>query len=374
MHFTIKKSVLLKNLNYVSKAIVNNSPVPSLSGVLFELNNEGLVLIGSNLETNIKAFIPKTINSEEVMQINTLGSMVLNASFVNEIVRKIEDEHISFELLDQKMCKITSTKSVFSLNCIDHSDYPKFIVDKSEDVLTFENSKIKEFIHQTVFAISKNEARPVLTGLNFNFVSDLLNISATDSYRLAYKSVKLDDSYDYNLIIPGKSLIDLTSIIDDSGSLKMYLFNAKVIFEFDNIIYQTKLLEGTYPNTQKLLPEEFNLEIKTDAKDFVKAVERASILSRDRMKNVVQLVVEGNHAKLLSNTPEFGKVDEDLTIENLTGGNIDISFSARYIKEAILALDCKTVIIKFNSDMKPFICVNEEDNSIIQLVLPVRTY
>ncbi len=374
MKFSIEKNILEKNLNYVSKAIQSNTPIPALSGILFEITNEGLVLIGSNLEINIKAFIPKFEKEKELINIEEIGLVVLNNSFITEIVKKIDSEFINFEVIDSNIIKIYNQHSEFLLNIIDAEDYPKLNVDKSSSFISFSKKEFKNIIKSTIFAISKNETRPILTGINFHFISNFININATDSYRLSYKKLSIDKDFDFNLIIPGKSLYILNSILSDDKDLTMYIFNNRLIFEFDNVIFQTKLLDGTYPNTQKLIPETFSLEISTSIRDLKNAVERASILSRDRAKNVVKLKINENQAHILSSTPEFGKVDEELKITNLTGGEIDISFSARYLLDAINSFNSESVHLKFNSDMKPFICLSPDDESLIQLVLPVRTY
>ncbi|MFV0424123.1 MAG: DNA polymerase III subunit beta [Bacilli bacterium] len=374
MQFQIDKKMLQTNLNYVSKAVSSKTPIPALNGIKFELNQEGLILIGSGLELTIKAFIPKVVNEKEIINIQTTGTMIVNETYITEIVKKVEDDFISFELIEGNQVRIKTKQAKFNLNCISAEEYPRIDIIKSDENITFTKADFKKIISQTVFAVSRQESRPILTGVCFDFVGNVVNIAATDSYRLSNKLYTNNGELNANIIIPGKSLMDLNNICNGFGDITMHVFSNKVMFEFDNVVFQSKLLEGTYPNVSKLIPTDFETEIIVDSKSLVNTIDRASILSRDKTKNVVKLQLDNNNAIISSNSPEVGKIEESIFIESIKLGSFDISFSARFVREAILSHDCEKVLLKFNGDMKPIIIVNPEDNTNIQLVLPVRTY
>lgn len=374
MKFSIDKKILQNNLGFVNRAIDSKTPIPALNGIKFDLTEDGLILVGSSLETSIKAFIPKTVNDREIINSNSTGTIILNHNFITEIVKKVDEDIINFELIDGANIKVSTATSVFNLNSISPEEYPKIDIIKSENKVVFKKSDLTTIVNQTVFSVSRNESRPILTGVNFNCVGNIINISATDSYRLSNKIITHDSDLNANLIIPGKSLADLNSICNGVGDITMYVFSNKVMFEFDNVVFQTKLLEGSYPNTQKLIPEEFSTELSISGKSLVNTIDRASILSRDKTKNIVKLTLEDGVAVISSNSPEVGKVEEKVDCNFIKPGSFSISFSARFVREAINALNSETVILKFNGDMKPFLIVNPEDNTVIQLVLPVRTY
>lgn len=374
MQFQIDKKMLQTNLNYVSKAVSSKTPIPALNGIKFELNQEGLILIGSGLELTIKAFIPKVVNEKEIINIQTTGTMIVNETYITEIVKKVEDDFISFELIEGNQVRIKTKQAKFNLNCISAEEYPRIDIIKSDENITFTKADFKKIISQTVFAVSRQESRPILTGVCFDFVGNVVNIAATDSYRLSNKLYTNNGELNANIIIPGKSLMDLNNICNGFGDVTMHVFSNKVMFEFDNVVFQSKLLEGTYPNVSKLIPTDFETEIIVDSKSLVNTIDRASILSRDKTKNVVKLQLDNNNAIISSNSPEVGKIEESIFIESIKPGSFDISFSARFVREAILSHDCEKVLLKFNGDMKPIIIVNPEDNTNTQLVLPVRTY
>lgn len=374
MEFSIKKSVLLHNLNYVSKAISSKSPIPALSGVKFDLTDDGLILIGSSLETTIKSFVPVSVNGEQVINIKSKGSVIINESYISEIVKKVEEDTINFELLDGSIIRIFTDSSTFNLNFISNEEYPKIEIEKSDDFIVFNKGDLNTIISQTVFSVSRNESRPILTGVCFNFVGNLITVNATDSFRLSHKVIKHDKDITMKLIIPGKTLADLNAICSNASNVTMYLFGNKVMFEFDNVVFQTKLLEGTYPNTDKLIPEDFSTEFTVDSSAFIKTIERASILSRDKTKNVVELTLKDFGGIISSNSPEVGRVEDRINFDYSKTGDFSISFSARFIKEAIQSFNTNNVLIKLNGDMKPIIISNPEDDSVTQLVLPVRTF
>lgn len=375
MNFSINRNLLLKNLLIVSKAISSKTPIPIFSGIKFELTENQLILIGS--DTDISIYV--NIDASQDLVINETGNIVLQAKYLIEIIRKVDSEFITFELLDGFTIKIIASNSEFELNGINGVEYPAIQFDKSDDKVTFDANVLKTIIKQTVFSVSTSENRPILTGVNFLLKNGLLEVIATDSYRLSQKKLDLyvNTQLECNIVIPGKSLVELSkSISGDKSQINMYIHSNKVLFEFDNILYQTRLLEGTYPDASRLIPNEFGIEVNVNLHEIYSAIDRASLLSYDRSKNIVKLEIDGskNNLEILSNSPEIGRVNEYVNINNEIDGSLIISFSARYFMDALKSLDCTNVSISFNSDMKPFIIKNQDDESVTQLILPVRTY
>jgi DNA polymerase-3 subunit beta len=261
---------------------------------------------------------------------------------------------------------------------MDASEYPNLELEVTENPIRFETDVFKGFVNQTVFAISALETRPILTGVNFKLLANGLEIVATDSYRLASKKIQLTSfsNRNVNIVIPGKSLIELSRILlPDVPELEMHVFGNKVLFKNGDLILQSRLLEGTYPDTSRLIPTEFEFEFNVSTQLIYNAIDRASLLSRDRTKNVVKMMIKGNNVvEIISNSPEIGKVHEEVEVELLNGNELVISFNARYVMEALKYLNCEVVKFSFNGDMKPFIIQNVYDDSTLQLVLPVRTY
>ena len=236
---------------------------------------------------------------------------------------------------------------------------------------------LKAIVNQTAFATSNEESKPVLTGINFNIVGDVLECNATDSYRLARKVVKLDKVSDenYNIVIPSRNLVEYTKILgDDEEVVELHIFNNKVLFKNGNLKFESRLINGAYPNTSNLLPEDSMLVVSTNLNDFYNVIDRVSILTSDKEKNIVTLETQGNTLILKSSSVEIGRVEEKMTINKNNDEDIKISFSAKYMMDALKSFSTETVDLHFVGEIKPILIKSTEDETLTQLVLPIRTY
>lgn len=372
MKFTIKKKILLDNLINVTRAISTKNIIPILNGIKMDLTSEGLYLTASDSELTIKSFI----EYKEITKIDIEGSIIIQSRFILDIIRKLPGDLVNFELVDGLKIRIYTDNSEYNLNCLDPNEYPIIKMEEQKDPFIINSNIFKNIINQTVFAISTQELRPLLTGLNFKIVGDILECIATDSYRLAKKIVKLDKATDdeINIVIPGKNIIELDKILAEDDNLEMHIFNNKVVFKYKNITFQSNLLSGTYPNTSNLIPTDFNYMININLRDYYDAIDRAALLTQSKDKNIVKMSVNGNEMLISSFASEIGKVEEKLSIESNNTGNIDISFSAKYMLEALRTFKDEQILILLNGEVKPIVVKSVEDESLIQLILPIKTY
>ena len=236
----------------------------------------------------------------------------------------------------------------------------------------------KDLVNQTAFAASNEETKPVLTGLNFNIIGDILECNSTDSYRLARKVIKLDKPSEdnYNIVIPSHNIVEFSRLIgdDEDEVVEVHIFSNKVLFKYKTLLFQSRLINGTYPNTSNLLPNEANLIITADLNEFYSVIDRASILTSDKEKNIVTLETDGNTLLLKSSSLEIGKVEEKMQVKKSVNDDIRVSFSARYMMDALKSFDSQTVEIHYVGEVKPIIVKTSEDDTLTQLVLPIRTY
>lgn len=373
MRFIISRNVLEESLNIVSKAVTNKTPIAVLTGIKFDLDERGLTLTGSDTDLSISTFIPVENNTKQNITVFSTGSCVLNARYVTEIVKKIDSDRIEIELIDSTLVKITDQKSNFSLNSINVADFPFIDFNFDNNVIVMKGDLLKQVIAQTIFATSVKETRPILTGINFKIDGNVLEAVATDTYRLAKKRVTLGDSAYVNVTIPNKSLNEVSKIVVGNEEVTIDFFEKKVLFKVGNTIISTRVINGVYPDTSRLIPENFDYKLTTLTNDLVSAVDRASLLSTDG-NNIVKLSMNVDKIELSSRSQEIGSVVEKISNYEYKGNKLDISFSAQYIEDAIKAIGSSEVELSFTSEMKPFIVKNKEDNSVVQLVLPVRTY
>ena len=378
MRFTIKRELLLEGLNKVSKAISTKNLIPVLAGIKFELRRNKLTLTASDNDITIQVVVSS--DKEDEFKVYEEGNIIIQGKYILDIVRKLPDKYINIEVIDEmKILIYTDNKnSEFNLNGISESEYPTINLEESKKKISIKNSIFKEIVNQTAFATSNEETKPILTGINFNIVGNILECNSTDSYRLARKVITLDKESEenYNIVIPSHNILEFIRIIDESHDdmVEVHIFNNKVLFKYKNILFQSRLISGTYPNTKNLLPDSSYMVIDANLDEFYNVIDRASILTSDKEKNIVTLETDKDTLILKSSSTEIGRVEEKMNVKKSIDDDIKISFSARYMMEALKTFSTKDVEIHYVGEIKPIILKSKEDESLTQLVLPIRTY
>ena len=375
MKFTIKKDILLDALLKVSKAISTKNLIPVLAGIKFELKKKKLTLTASDNDITIQTTI-ESLNDDD-FKIENEGSIIIQGKYILDIVRKLPDEYINVEVIDELQIMIFTENSEFNLNGISESEYPNIGLEESKKKIDIKSGLFKNIVYQTAFATSNEESKPILTGINFNIAGNILEVNSTDSYRLARKVVELEKSSEenYNIVIPSRNILEFTKILGDNEEIvELHIFNNKILFKNDNLKFESRLINGTYPNTSNLLPEDSVLVVSTNLSDFYNVIDRVSILTSDKEKNIVTLETNGNILTLKSSSAEIGRVEEKMNINKNNKEDIKISFSAKYMMEALKSFSTETVDLHFVGEIKPILIKSTEDPSLTQLVLPIRTY
>ena len=375
MKLTIKKDLLLNALNKVSKAISTKNLIPVLAGIKFELKKKRLTLTASDNDITIQTMIEAT--NDEDFKVEQEGSIIIQGKYILDIVRKLPDKYINIEVIDELKILIYTENSEFNLNGISESEYPNIGLEESKKKVSINASVFKDIVNQTAFASSNEESKPVLTGINFNIVGDVLECNSTDSYRLARKVVKLTGASEenYNIVIPSHNILEFSRIIDEEdGDIELHIFNNKILFKTGNLKFESRLINGTYPNTSNLLPDDSYLVVSTNLNAFYDVIDRVSILTSDKEKNIVTLETRGDILVLKSSSVEIGRVEEKMPITKNNNEDIKISFSAKYMMEALKSFSTETVDIHFVGEIKPILIKSSEDDTLTQLVLPIRTY
>ena len=375
MKLTIKKELLLDALNKVSKAISTKNLIPVLAGIKFELKKKKLTLTASDNDITIQTTIES--NNEEDFTVENEGSIIIQGKYILDIVRKLPEKYVNIEVIDELKILIYTDNSEFNLNGISESEYPNIGLEENKKKVNIKASTLKSIVNQTAFATSNEESKPVLTGLNFNIVGDVLECNSTDSYRLARKVVKLEkpSEENYNIVIPSHNIIEFSRILnDDDEDVELHIFSNKILFKAGNLKFESRLINGTYPNTSNLLPDDSYLIVSTSLNTFYDVIDRVSILTSDKEKNIVTLETNGDVLTLKSSSAEVGRVEEKMNIKKDNSEDIKISFSAKYMMEALKSFSTETVDINFVGEIKPILIKSKDDETLTQLVLPIRTY
>lgn len=374
MKFLIKKNIILEQLTNVSKAISPRNIIPILNGIKFDLTKEGLYLTASDSDLTIKSFI----EADKFEKIDETGTIIIQSKYLLEIIKKIDADVINFEVIDNLKILIYTDNSQYNLNCLNSEDYPQIELSRRESFITLKSNELKQMIKQTIFAVSQQESRPLLTGINVKVNGNVLECIATDSYRLAKKTVMLKDLFEesINIVIPGKNINELDKIIsdDENKEVELHIFSNKIMFVYENILFQSNLLNGVYPDTSNFIPEDFTHIISADLNSFYGSIDGASLLTQSKEKNIVKMEASGNELCVRSFSSEIGKAENRISVTRNTQEEISISFSAKYMMDALKTFEGEEIIICLNTDSKPIIIKSSTDESIIQLVLPIKTY
>ncbi len=372
MKFTINKNILLENLLYVIKAISPKNIIPVLNGIKFEITKKGLELTASDSELVVKTLIL----TKDIDNIESFGQAIVQSKYIIDIIRKMPEEKVNIEIVDEFKILIYTTNSKYSLNCLNYNDYPNIQLETSPKPIIINGEQLKSIINQTAFAISQQESRPLLTGVNFKISGNIFECIVTDSYRLAKKIIKLKENIEetINIVIPGKNLLEFDKIITDDSDVEMHIFSNKIMFIYKNIIFKCNLLNGTYPDTSNLIPGEFEIIIEVNKSDYYDAVDRAALLTQNKEKNTIKMITNKNNLLVTSLSNELGRVEENLIVDKNNSKEIDISFSSKYMLEALRTMEEEKIFILLNSDVKPIIIKSIKDETLIQLILPIKTY
>ncbi|MCY1051655.1 DNA polymerase III subunit beta [Mammaliicoccus sciuri] len=377
MKFTIQRDYFLNQLNDTLKAISPRTTLPILTGIKIDATDKGIILTGSDSEISIEITINQNIDGEKIVDIEEKGSVVLPGRFFVDIVKKLPGKTVNLSTNDQFKTLITSGHSEFNVSGLDPDQYPLLPQVSENDAIKLPIKVIKNIIAQTNFAVSTSETRPVLTGVNWLIQNNELICTATDSHRLALRKLKLEDEEidDKNVIIPGKALSELNKIVSDSEEdINIFFASNQVLFKVGHINFISRLLEGNYPDTTRLFPENYETKIILDNSEFYHAIDRASLLAREGGNNVIKLSTDVDKVELSSTSPEIGTVKEDVSTDNVEGESLKISFNSKYMMDALKAIDNDEVQVEFFGTMRPFILKPKDDETVVQLILPIRTY
>ncbi|WP_277674282.1 DNA polymerase III subunit beta [Piscibacillus halophilus] len=380
MKILIEREPLMNSIQNVMKAISSKTTIPILSGIKLEANDQGVKLTGSNSDITIESIIP--VEEDGIVNIHEMvpGQIVVQAKFLPEIIRKLPDHQVEINVDSDLNLQIKSGHAEFKLNGQDAEEYPQLPVLQTDNSFDLQIDLLKMLIRQTNFAVSVSETRPILTGVHLKLENDLLELVATDSHRLASRKITMNDSEQLtfnNVVIPGKSLSELNKILDETQeTIQVSVTDNQILFRTKNLYFLSRLLNGNYPETSRLIPNQSKTVVKVDSKELIESIDRASLLAKDNRNNIVKLVTKGqNTLQITSHSPEVGQVEETLETDSIEGEDLKISFNAKYMIDALKAIDSDQVSINFTGAMRPFVIRPEEDDEqILQLITPVRTY
>ena len=363
MNIICSKQKLQEGISIVTKAITGKTTMPVLEGIYIQANKEGLTLIGSDMDVSIETKVEADVIKE--------GSIVIDSKIFSEIIRKLPNSDVKIEISENDLIQITCEKSVFNLVFMNPSDYPSLPSINEDLSVEVPQNLLKNMIKGTSFAIAQDEARPILQGILFEVKNRELNLVALDGYRLAVRSELLDVDDNIEVVIPGKTLNEVSKILEDNDDIvKITFTNNHILFNVNNTKIISRLLDGKFVNYVSLLPQEYKLLVNVKKQDLQQGIERASLMAKDGNSNLIRLDVQEDTLVITSNS-QLGKVREEVNI-NLQGDGVQIAFNSRYLLDVLKNMEEEDVVVEMTSSVSPCVIRGKYSNNAKYLVLPVR--
>lgn len=367
MKIICAKDQLHYAVQVVQKAVATKAPSPILTGIYLSANNGKIELQATDYEIGIKC----VINAEIIEP----GSIVLSGRYLQDIVRRLPGEQVQIETnQEDHTIKIKSNQAQFNLLSLPAEEFPVLKILSPDNKFTIKDNILRELIKKTTFACATDEARPIFTGALLEANENSLRMVATNTHRLALKKENLDFDKTVRMIIPAKILNELARQLTSEIPIdvNIYFHRNQVAFEFEEVYIISRIIEGQFPDYNKVIPANFATSITVNTLEFLDAVNLVSLLARDAEYNVIKFSFREDSITITSNNPDVGKATE--TIPSHTEGNgLEIAFNAKYIHDIVKNIDSKEMMIYLNTPLSP-VCIKQvDDNNYTYIVTPVRT-
>lgn len=372
MRFIVDKEELIKGLTMVSKAVPQKVELPILANIKLELNNKGLEIVGSDNNLTIRTIVPYMIGDREIIREARPGATLIGLKIFSEVIRHLEGNDVSIELIDNSILRIDDGRSNYKLNSISADEYPEIDLNITGAFFEVKAKDFVSLVEQTAFAASIKETRPILTTVNLEAANNQLTATATDTARLARKTISIENDVRFTANIPAKKLLDIVHSFEGDSIVSVSVSDKKALFSFDNTVIATRLTNGDYPNTKNIVPKTFNYYLEVNSRELLGAMERVSLLSADR-DGVIKLLMSEDGIEVISRSSMVGSANEKINTYQFNGERFEISFRASFVADAIKAVKCEDVEIAFIGEMKPFVVKNPKDDSIDMLITPLRS-
>ena len=368
MNFTCEKDKMLKAINSVVKGVASKTTMPILEGILIQTNDNEIKLTTYDLEIGIEY----VIESEVIEQ----GSTVVNAIMFSEIIRKLPDTDINFNINENNLLVIECEGSLYKLATMNPEEFPELPKIDIENSVELEQRSLKNMIRKTIFAVSNEENRPIFTGCLFEVTNNKINVVAIDGFRLGWVSNYLSKQYsDFTAVIPGKTLNEVNKIVTDSFEIiKIGVSKNQALFEMENCKIVTRLLDGEFLNYSNVVPKNWETRIRVNKNIFQNCFERISLISASTIEKEKKYPVKINvdiGKVTISCTNQTGDAKEEMYVAT-EGKNLEIGVNPKYFLDALKAIDDEEVFVDFGTSISPCVIRPIENEDYTYMILPIR--
>jgi DNA polymerase-3 subunit beta len=361
LRITCSKEELVHGLSLVGRALSTRTAIQILSGILLEASGDQLRLAATDMELSVRALVPAKVEGD--------GAVVLPGRTLVDIARLLPADEVTLEhRAAESVVHITSGSASYTLQTFNAEDFPRLPDVAEAQTFSVARGPLLETIARVARAASRDEARPVLTGVLVQFAGDKLVMAATDSYRLAVKETSLGGAAtDLEAIVPSRALQELARIAGDAEEIAIGVQENQVLFALGDVWLTTRRIDGQFPNYRQLLPESFEHELTISRTELLEVVRRAAVMIQ--RATPLQLRFADGEVTVVARTHDVGESRESLPVP-FTGETLEIGFNAEFLRDGLESVDGDDVKFKLISPLRPAVLEGEDD--FTYLVMPIR--
>ena len=364
MKIICTKSNLVKGVNIVSKAVPSKTTMPILECILIDASTNIIKFTANDMELGIETVIDGTILEK--------GIVAIDAKIFSEIVRKLPDNEVVIECDSNLQTTIFFEKAKFSISSKSGEDFSYLPYVEKNDMITLSQFTLKEIIRQTIFSIADNDSNKLMTGELFQIQDNMLKVVSLDGHRISIRKTELKDSYpSRKVVVPGKTLIEVSKILsgEAESEVNISFTNNHVLFEFDNTVVVSRLIEGEYFRIDQMLSNDYDTKVKINKKEFLSCIDRATLLVKEGDKKPIIINILDDVMELRIKS-QIGSMNEEILI-NKEGKDLLIGFNPKFLIDALRVIDDEEVTLYLMNPKAPCF-IKDEKESYIYLILPVN--
>lgn len=355
---------LNKSLNIVSRAVSTKSNLEILGYILLKTENGMIKVSSTNLEIGVSSYVGGKVDKT--------GEIAVPARLFVDLISSVPNKKIEIDV-ENGVVNIKSENFKSNIKGLPAEEFPLIPQPKGKVNFKLKKSSLKEAVLSVVFSAAPDESRPVLSGVYLNIKDNNLFFAATDSYRLAEKKIKLDGkNADTEIIIPARSLIELSRVLEGEGDVEVSIDENQALFKTDDVEFTTRLIEGKYPDYKKIIPESSEIKIKIKKGELLNAVKMASLFSRETTNSIRFLLKQKGVLEISSPESQIGGSISELNVETEGKGG-EVFFNSKYVLDILNNMKEEDLIFEMSDKVSACVFRNEKDNDYIYIVMPLRT-
>ena len=364
MKIICKKQDLAKGVSIVSKAVPSKTTMPILECILIDTTQNIIKLTANDMELGID-----TIIEGEIIQ---KGMIAVDAKLFSEIVRKLPENDVTIETIEEGKTLISCEKAKFNINTSTGEDFSYLPSIEKEDYISVSQFSLKEIIRQTLFSISQNDNNKIMTGELFEVKDNVLKVTSLDGFRISIRKIELSKPYeDKKVIVPGKTLSEVSKILSGEmeDEVKVYIDKNHILFEFDDTMVVSRLIEGEYFKVDQMISNDYETKVMINKKEFFNCIDRSTLLVREDDKKPIIINI-GDDTMQLKMESQIGSMNEEISIEK-DGKDLLIGFNPKFLIDSLKVIDEEEIEIFLINAKAPCLIKNSEE-TYIYLILPLN--